>query len=105
MIIKMIDMALDATFLTINGLSRFRNYLAVRNPTRREPVDKAEDARLVSEWIKACEERDAIQSELTEPTSSRLFETQATLLRTSKEAGAKCHHLLIELRAHRKGEP
>jgi hypothetical protein len=101
MLIKVIDLALNATFLTINGLSRFRNYLALRNPALQAPVDKEEDARLISEWINACQKRDAIQSELSEPTISRLYETQATLLRTSKDAGAKCHHLLIQLRARR----
>jgi hypothetical protein len=98
MLIKVIDMALGATFLTIYNLSRLRNYLALRKPANKE-----EDDRLVAEWIEACQKRDALQAELNEPSASRLYETQVTLLRTKKAAGDKCHHLLVELRAHRSG--
>jgi hypothetical protein len=98
MLIKVIDMALGATFLTINNLSRFRKYLSLRKPARQE-----EDIRLVAEWVEACKKRDTLQAEVSEPTISRAYETQATLLRTTKAAGAKCHHILVELRAHRKG--
>jgi len=103
MLTKLIDMALDATFSTIYNLSRFRNYLTVRKPADQEPADQAEDARLVAAWIEACQRRDALQAELNQPSMSRVYEAQATLLRTTKAAGAKCHHLLVELRAHRKG--
>jgi hypothetical protein len=103
MLRKIIDLALDATFLSAYKLSKFRNYLTVRKPADQEPEEQAEDARLVAAWIKACHERDALQAELCEPTASRLYETQATLIRTTKAAGDKCHHLLVELRAHRRG--
>jgi hypothetical protein len=99
----MIDMALDATFSAIYNLSRLRKYITVRKPADQEPADQEEDARLVAEWIEACQKRDALQAELNEPTTSRVYETQVTLLRTTKAAGAKCHHLLVELRAHRRG--
>jgi hypothetical protein len=56
----------------------------------------------MSEWIEACHKRDALQAELNHPSMSRVYETQATLLRTTKAAGVKCHHLLVELCAHRK---
>jgi hypothetical protein len=98
MLIKAIDMALDVTFLTIHNLARFRNYLTFEKPTYRE-----EDARLVAEWLEACQKRDALQAELSAPTTSRLYDTQATLLRTTKAAGDKCHYLLVKLRAHRPG--
>jgi hypothetical protein len=103
MLTKVIDMALDATFLAIYNLSRFRKFITVRKPADQEPADQEEDARLVAAWIEACQKRDALQAEIDEPTISRVYETQATLLRTTKAAGAKCHHLLVELRAHRKG--
>ena len=103
MITKAIDMALDATFLTICMLSRIRKYFTVRKPADQDPADQAEDARLVAEWIEACQKRDALQAEIDDPTTSRVYETQVTLLRTTKAAGAKCHHLLVELRAHRGG--
>jgi hypothetical protein len=103
MITKAIDMALDATFLTICMLSRIRKYFTVRKPADQDPADQAEDARLVAEWIEACQKRDALQAEIDDPTTSRVYETQVTLLRTTKAAGAKCHHLLVELRAHRRG--
>jgi len=103
MLIRVIDMALDATFSAIYNLSKFRKYLTVRKPADQEPADQEEDARLVAAWIEACQRRDALQAELNEPTISRVYETQATLLRTTRAAGAKCHHLLVELRAHRKG--
>jgi len=103
MLTNMIDMALDATFSAIYNLSRLRKYITVRKPADQEPADQEEDARLVAEWIEACQKRDALQAELNEPTTSRVYETQVTLLRTTKAAGAKCHHLLVELRAHRRG--
>jgi len=84
MLIKVIDMALDVTFLTIHNLVKFRNRLALRTPAEQE-----EHARLVAEWVEACQKRDALQAELTEPTTSRLFDTQPTLLRTTKAAGDK----------------
>ena len=103
MLTKMIDMALDATFFAIYNLSRFRSYLTLRKPADQELDDQEEDARLVAAWIEACQKRDALQAELNEPTGSRLYETQARLLRTTQAAGDKCHHLLVELRAHRGG--
>jgi|SRR5580700_3762878 hypothetical protein len=103
MLTKVIDMALDATFLTIYNLSRLRRYVTVRKPADQEPIEQEEDARLVAAWIEACQKRDALQAELNHPSMSRVYETQARLLRTTKAAGAKCHHLLVELRAHRKG--
>ena len=103
MLTNMIDMALDATFSAIYNLSRLRKYITVRKPADQEPADQEEDARLVAAWIEACQKRDALQAELNEPTTSRVYETQVTLLRTTKAAGAKCHHLLVELRAHRRG--
>jgi hypothetical protein len=98
MLLKLIDMALDVTFLTIHNLARFRNRLALKTP-----ADQVEDARLVAEWAEACKKRDALQAELNEPTASRLYETQATLIRTSIAAGVRCHYLLVQLRARRKG--
>jgi hypothetical protein len=103
MLTNMIDMALDATFSAIYNLSRLRKYITVRKTADQEPADQEEDARLVAEWIEACQKRDALQAELNEQTTSRVYETQVTLLRTTKAAGAKCHHLLVELRAHRRG--
>jgi hypothetical protein len=98
MLIRLIDMALDVTFFTIRNLAKIRNYLTFRKPTYRE-----EDARLVVEWLEACQKRDALQAELSAPTISRLYDTQATLLRTTKAAGEKCHYLLVKLRAQRRG--
>jgi hypothetical protein len=90
-------MALDVTFLTIHNLVKFRNRLAFREPAHRD-----EHARLVAEWVEACKKRDALQAEVNEPTNSRLYDTQATLLRTTKAAGDECHYLLVKLRARRE---
>jgi hypothetical protein len=98
-LIKIIDIALDATFLTIYNLSRFRKYLTVRKATQQEE----EAARLVVEWLDACKKRNALQAELSAPTISRLYDTQATLLRTTRDAGDKCHYLLVKMRDHHLG--
>jgi hypothetical protein len=98
MLLKMIDMALSVTFLTIHNLVKFRNRLTLRAPANQE-----ERARLVAEWVEACKRRDALQAEVNEPTTSRLYDTQATLLRTTKAAGEECHYLLVKLRAPREG--
>jgi hypothetical protein len=98
-LIRLVDIALDATFLTIYNLSKFRNYLTFRKPANR----KNEAAGLVAEWLEACQKRDALRSELEAPTISRLYDTQATLIRTTKDAGDKCHYLLVKLRDHGRG--
>ena len=99
MLVRVIDGALNATFLAIYNLSRFRNHLALRKASNREE----ESARLVGEWLEACHKRDALRAELDAPTTSRLYDTQATLLRTTKDAGDKCHYLLVKLRDQRRG--
>ena len=103
MLIRIVDVALDATFLTIYNLSKLRKYLIFRKQAHRvegEPTDQTEADRLVAEWLEACQKRDALRAELEAPTTSRLYDTQATLLRTSQDAGDKCHYLLVELRKH-----
>jgi hypothetical protein len=101
-LLKMIDMALDVAFLTIHNLAKFRNRLASRNSRTPADQNREEDAALVAEWVEACKRRDALKTELSEPTTSRLYEAQATLLQTSKAAGDKCHYLLVKMRARRK---
>jgi hypothetical protein len=97
MLIRMIDLALNCTFFTIHGLARYRNYLTFRKPTYQE-----EEARLIVEWLEARHMRDALKAELNVPTFSRLYDAQATLLRTTKAADEKCHYLLVKLRAHHR---
>jgi hypothetical protein len=64
--------------------------------------DQEDDARLEAEWIESCRERDALQAELNAPTVSRLYEAQVEFIRETSAAGAKCHDLLVKLRAGRK---
>jgi hypothetical protein len=61
------------------------------------------DARLEAEWIETRQKRDALQAELNDPTTSRLYDAQVEIIRQTAAAGAKCHELLVKLRAHRKG--
>jgi hypothetical protein len=98
-LLKAIDMALDVAFFTIHNLAKFRNRLSSRNCPA--PAEREEDASLVAEWVEACKRRDALKTELSEPTASRLYQAQATLLQTSKAAGDKCHYLLVKMRARR----
>jgi hypothetical protein len=62
-----------------------------------------EDARLEAEWIETRQKKDALQAELNDPTTSRLYDAQVEIVRETAAAGAKCHDLLVKLRAHRKG--
>ena len=93
MLVKIVDVALAVTFLTVHNLVKLRNRL-----TLRTQADHQEHDRLVAEWTAACHKRDALQAELSEPTTSRLYDTQATLVRTAQAAGDDCHYLLVKLR-------
>jgi hypothetical protein len=62
-----------------------------------------EDARLEAEWIETRRKKDALQAELNAPTASRLYDAQLEIIRETTAAGAKCHDLLVKLRALRKG--
>src|ERR1700685_840706 len=62
-----------------------------------------EDALLEAEWIETRQRRDALQAELNDPTTSRLYDAQVEIIREASAAGVKCHDLLVKLRAHRKG--
>jgi hypothetical protein len=66
-------------------------------------TDQEEDARLEAEWLETRQKRNALQAELNDPTTSRLYGAQVEIIRETAAAGAKCHDLLAKLRAHRKG--
>jgi hypothetical protein len=100
----MVDMALAASFLAVHILYKFRNHLGSRTPPGVDvvaDVDAPED-RLMVEWIEAVQKRSALLSELDKPTVSRKCGTQTKLLNEIRTSGAKCHSLLVALRAHRK---
>jgi hypothetical protein len=54
MFVKIIDVALGVTFLTIHNLAKRRNRL-----TLRTQADQQEHSRLLVEWTAACHKRDA----------------------------------------------
>ena len=96
MLTKIVDLALSATFLAVHMLSRLQNHLRSRTPGVRE------EDRLMAEWIAARRARFALQAELNQPTTSRPYGAQSTLLQAANAAGAKCHTLLVALKAQRK---
>jgi hypothetical protein len=65
-------------------------------------ADQEENARLEAEWIETRQRKDALQAELNDPTTSRLYDAQMEIIRETAAAGAKCHELLVKLRAHRQ---
>jgi len=66
-------------------------------------ADQEEDARLEMEWIETRQRKDALQAELNDPTTSRLYDAQVEIIRETAAAGTRCHDLLVMLRARRKG--
>ena len=97
MLTKMVDIALNGTFLLTAVLTKSRNRVHSKRPAALE------EDRLIAEWTEANRSRIALQAELDQATYCRLYSSQIKLLQMSKAAGDKCHDLIIRLRAHRKG--
>jgi hypothetical protein len=101
----MVDMALASAFLAVHILYKFRNHLEPKTPPGVDVVADADapEGRLMAEWFEARRRRSALQSELDHPSISRVHSSQVKLIQATRVAGAKCHRVLVELRASRKG--
>ena len=54
--LKLVNLALNATFLVVNGLSKYRDHLLSRKFSEPQMARHAEEARLVAEWVEHAEE-------------------------------------------------
>jgi hypothetical protein len=90
---KVAGLALDATFLVVHILVRFRNCFESGTPD-------IEENRVVAEWVETRQKWIALQNELDRPTVSRLHGSQTKLIEATKTAKDKCHDLVVKLRTY-----